>query len=536
MSARPDEAPRAPESLPARSRLPNAMALALAALLIASAYVPPWELFHDELYYWAGAQRLGLGYVDHPPLAPWLLRLVTAVLGDGRLAFRIVPALCGAATLLLASAMARRFGAGAWGQATAGLAVATTPVFLTFFSFYSVNALELLLWTAICCAFADLVRSGDERRWVAIGALAGVAALDKHTVALLGVGLLAGILTSPMRAHLRRRWIWMGGALALLCALPNLAWNQAHEWPSLDFYRSRGEGILPASFGEALFLQVMAFSPANALLWLPGLAFLLFSRRMRPYRPLGVAFLLLLVGILVSGQRRADRIGGIYPVAFAAGAAFWERGSGRSARIARASISTLVLGVGILLLPISLTLFPPERVEAFFQRLGEPPEIETGDVGQWMPLTLLGRLEWRRFGEEVFDAFDALPAEDRAHSVILTPHWLYAAVLEYYGRDRELAPVVSPHNAYAFWHGGASELAGRDRVITVAIPQEVAERWFAEVRPLAVFECAYCTAWRPDIPVLLARGSSRPLADLLEEWRTYSIGLVPALAPNEDYE
>jgi hypothetical protein len=514
--------------VPATRWLPIAMACALAALLLASSAVPPWELFHDEFYYWVGAQRLEFGYVDHPPLAPWLLRAATAVFGDGRLGFRIVPALCAAGTLLLTAGMARRFGAGAWGQVTAGLAIATAPVFLTFFSFYSVNALELLLWTAICCALAELVHSGNERGWLAIGALAGLAALNKHTVALLAVGIVAGLLASPLRSHLRRRWIWLGAALALACALPNLAWNFAHDWPSLAFYQNRGAGILPATFGEALELQIMAYNPANVLLWLPGLLFLLVAERARPYRPLGIAFLLLSVGILLSGQRRGDRIAGVYPIAFAAGAAFWNQWQGRGSAVVRAVLPALVLGLGIFLSPASLTLFPPERVEAFFQLIDERPEIETGDVGNWMPLTLLGRLEWRRFSEEVFAAIDTLPEKERSRAVILAPHWVYAAVLEYYGRERALPPVVSPHNAYYFWRDAA---AGRDRAITVAIQREVAERHFEEVRPLALFECERCTGARPDLPVLLALGSERPLVELLEDWRTFDIRGAPTLTP-----
>lgn len=514
------------DRVPAAHWLPRLIAWALPALLLVSSVVPPWELFHDEFYYWVGAQRLEFGYVDHPPLAPWLLRAVTAVFGDGRLGLRIVPALCAAGTILLTAGMARRFGAGAWGQTLAALAVATAPVFLTFYSFYSVNALELLLWTALCRVFAELLRDGDERRWLAIGALAGVAALNKHTVLLLGAGLLAGLLASPLRTHLRRRWIWLGGGVALLCALPNLVWNAAHGWPSLVFYQNRGAGILPATLGEALELQITAYNPANVLLWLPGLLFLLFSARARRYRPLGIAFGLLFAMIVLSGQRRGDRIAGVYPIAFAAGAAYWEQWRGRGRMVIRAGLPALVLGLGIFLSPASLTLFPPERVEALFRAIDQRPEIETGDVGQWMPLTLLGRLEWKRFSEEVIAAVEALPEEERARAVILSPHWVYAGVIEYYGRERDLPPVVSPHNAYYFWRDAA---AGRDRVIAVGIPRERIESYFDEVRPLALFECRRCSGARSDMTVLLASGSEQTLVELLEEWRTFDIREAPAL-------
>ena len=109
------------------------LALGYAALELGSGWVPPWELFHDELYYWAGSRRLELGYVDHPPLAPWVLAGVVALLGEGRLAFGLPMALCGAGTVFLTGAMARRLGADTFGQLLAGLGAAVAPVPLIFF-------------------------------------------------------------------------------------------------------------------------------------------------------------------------------------------------------------------------------------------------------------------------------------------------------------------------------------------------------------------------------------------------------------------
>ena len=123
----------------------------LAALEVGSGLLPPYGLFHDELYYWAGAVRPGFGYVDHPPLAPWLLAATHLFFGDGHASFAIVPALCAVSTVVLTGRIAQLLGADSWGQMVAGLAVAIAPIYLIFFSFYSVNAIELLLWTAACC-------------------------------------------------------------------------------------------------------------------------------------------------------------------------------------------------------------------------------------------------------------------------------------------------------------------------------------------------------------------------------------------------
>ena len=510
-------------------RPPSALlliALAAAGIELATAWVPPYGLYHDELYYWAGAQRLGLGYVDHPPLAPWLLAASTAVLGDGRLAFRLLPALCFAGTVLLAGALAQRFGAGRFGQTLAGLGVAVMPFSLILFSFYSVNAFELLLWTATCFLLVELIRTGDARLWLGIGALAGIGLLNKHTFALLGAGLALGVVATPLRAQLRSRWLWLGGAVALLLALPNLVWNAQHDWPSLAFYRSRPAADLPATVGEALELQILGANPANLLLWLPGFFFLLRAQRLRPYRPLAIAFATLFVVILLSGHRRADRIAGSYPVVLAAGASFWDQWRGRGYRGVRVAVVGALLAFGAFVLPAAIPLLPPPAVAKYFEALGDAPNIEASDVGQAIPLFFAGRLDWERFADEVAAAWESVPAAERERAVMLAPHWVFASVLEYYGRDRGFPPVVAPHNAYSFWR---HEAAGRDVVLAVAIPADVLARSFAETRELGAFRCAYCTSFRPDLPLVLASGPVRPLEALLSEWRHFSIEGTPHL-------
>jgi hypothetical protein len=505
------------------------LALAFAALVIGGR-VEPYGLFHDELYYWAGAQRLGLGYVDHPPLAPWVLRGSTALFGDGRLGFGLVPALCAAGTVLLTGLMARRLGAGRFGQLLAGLCVATAPIFLVFGSFFSVNALEILLWTLACFLLLELIRTGNERLWLGIGLVAGLGLLNKHTFALLAFGLGVGIVATPLRTQLRSRWLWLGAAVALVLALPNLYWNLANGWPSLAFYRSRPAMNVPTSFVQALVLQIAGMNPASVLVWVAGLLFLLFSREARKQRALGVAFLVLLAVMLFSGQRRVDRIAGSFPIAFAAGAAFWEGWRGRGSRAVRWALPALLLALGVLLLPASLPVLPPEAVARYFEAVGEKPDIEAVDAGHAIPLHLRGRLEGERLAERVVTTWESLPSEERGRAVVLTPHWVFAALVEYYGRDRDLPPVVSPHNAYWFWRADAT---GRDVAVAIAIEPDVLARSFAKTRRVGTLRCEPCVGagFHADLPLVVASDPVRPLEDLLGDWRHFGIDPAPGLRP-----
>jgi 4-amino-4-deoxy-L-arabinose transferase-like glycosyltransferase len=195
------------------------------------------DYFLDELYYLACAARPGLGYVDHPPLAPLLLGLVRAVLGDSLLAVRLLPAACGVATILLTARLAHIWGVGTHGQLLASLAVACAPVILTMSGFFSPNAIELLLWTGCWSALVEISRRDRMRDWLLLGALLGLGFENKHTVVTLAVAISFGLLVARGPKLLRQTGPWAGLALALALALPNLLFQVQHDWTSLEFYR-----------------------------------------------------------------------------------------------------------------------------------------------------------------------------------------------------------------------------------------------------------------------------------------------------------
>src|ERR1022692_3764891 len=79
--------------------------------------------FGDELYYLACAQHLAWGYVDQPPLIALVAKIVRLTLGDSLSALRLIPALAGTGSVLLAGLMARELGGRRFAQTLAALAV-----------------------------------------------------------------------------------------------------------------------------------------------------------------------------------------------------------------------------------------------------------------------------------------------------------------------------------------------------------------------------------------------------------------------------
>src|SRR5262245_53738632 len=86
--------------------------LVLCKLVLHASAITSYGYFRDELYYLASASHLDWGYVDNPPLSIGVLALVRALLGDSLPAIRLVPALAGAALMIVTALLARALGGG----------------------------------------------------------------------------------------------------------------------------------------------------------------------------------------------------------------------------------------------------------------------------------------------------------------------------------------------------------------------------------------------------------------------------------------
>lgn len=228
----------APASLPVSRAV---YALAIAAIALHVAFSGRYGYFRDELYYAACGQRLAWGYVDHAPLAPLLARLSRALLGDSLSALRFLPALAASAKVLLSGWLARELGGGKYAQFLAAFCVLLAPIYLTFDSFFSMNAFEPVFWTACAAIVLRILNGGNPKLWLLFGLSAGLGILNKHSMLLFGSGIALGLLATSARRHFRQPWIWLGAGIVFLCFLPNLLWEIQNGWPTLAPV-SRGDG------------------------------------------------------------------------------------------------------------------------------------------------------------------------------------------------------------------------------------------------------------------------------------------------------
>src|SRR3954453_3895190 len=80
------------------------------ALHLATTGLFGYGFFIDGLYFVACSEHPSWGFVDMPPLFPAITALIRATLGDSLFAVRLLPALSGAALVLITGLMARDLG------------------------------------------------------------------------------------------------------------------------------------------------------------------------------------------------------------------------------------------------------------------------------------------------------------------------------------------------------------------------------------------------------------------------------------------
>lgn len=465
-----------------------------------------YGVFRDELYYLANAEHLAFGYVDHPPLAPLLLSAVSATLGESTVALRLLPALAGGGTVLLAGLTARRLGGGLMAQVIAALCVVAVPVYGGIFGFYSMNAFEILLWAGAAYVVVVLLAADRPRLWLLFGLLVGIGLENKHTFAIFAIGLVLGLLIHR-RSPFRSRWLWLGGLLALVIFLPNLVWQVQHGWPTLEFYAGAAGKNIATSPIEVLLYQVLAMNPVLVAVWLLGLVWVL---RDQNFRPLAWSYLAPLLLLMVLGSSRPDRLASAYVPLFAAGAVGIEQLARRYVwRWLPGAAATVAVVSAVIMLPLGLPLLPPQTTARYTAAFGIG-SFEEGITAE-LPQYFADRFGWQELTMTVAQVYQQLPSEERAKAAIFTNNYGEAGAIRYYGRSYGLPEPISGHNNYWLW--GPGNWSG-EVLIVVNIPQEQVERFYSSVEQVASTSCRYCVNYENNAPIIVAKEPKMPLAEM----------------------
>ena len=194
-------------------------------------------------------------------------------------------------SIVLSVLTTREVGGGRLAQVLTAWSMAFAAMTLLSGHLLSTASLDLVLWAAVLLAVTRAILRAEPRWWLVAGALVGVATYNKLLIGMLLVSLAAGLLMVGPRSLLRSRHVWLGAAIALVLALPNLLYQLTHDLPQLTMAAALSENNADDVRVQVLPMQLLLIGPLLAPVWIAGLVALLRRPAFRPVRAVAVAYL-----------------------------------------------------------------------------------------------------------------------------------------------------------------------------------------------------------------------------------------------------
>jgi hypothetical protein len=455
--------------------------LGAVTLLLQMTFDGRYGYFRDELYYIACSKHLAFGYVDMAPLIAWLTRASHLMLGDSLHAIRFLPALANGLEVVLTAYITRELGGKRWAIFMACVTVMLAPVALGNGARLAMNALEPCFWMGCVYALLLAINRRQPRLLVWCGVLLGFGLLNKHSTLFFLGALAAGLLLTPERRLLASKWFWIAAAIAFLICLPNFIWEYAHQFPTLEDLRNvkathKNIELPPIPFIKQ---QIMMLNPISNLVWIAGLAFLLFHRAAQQFRFLGFTYLVFLV-VMMALHGKDYYLAPIYPMLFAAGGVFWETLTQAKPRLrwVRYALPCVVVAICLLSVPLAIPVLPPDRIMPYMRGLGiGMTRTETTMTGM-LPQHFADEFGWEEMVSTVAGVYNSLPPEQRAKTAILGGNYGQAGAIDFFGPRYGLPSSISAHQNYYYW--GPREYTG-ESVILLGWSLQSGQHWCGSV-------------------------------------------------------
>ncbi len=441
-------------------------ALTVGKLVLHLATANRYGVFRDEMYGLACARHLDWGYISHPPGGIFLTWIASHLFGDSLLGLRLLPALAGAALVLLTGRVTRAIGGGAFAQVLASLVVCLAPVYLIFDHWLTMNAFEPVIWLGCIYSIVRVVNTNDGRYWIIFGVLAGLGLETKYSILFLVIGALVGLAFTPQRRWLASGYLWIGLAICGAIALPNFLWQLKFGFPFLEHLHHVASNHRDVVRGPIDFIldQMLMMEPTSALIWIGGGVWLLIGPSRGRYGVLGWIFIVVL-GAFIALKGKNYYVSPVYPAVFAAGAvAFEQLTQLPSRRWTRGAYVGLVIFGGLLFLPMSVPLLSPENFVRYQNRFGLPaPVVSEHQNNGPLPQYFADEFGWEDMVREVARVYHTLSPEEQKRTAIFSNSWGDAAAVDFFGPKYGLPRAICKNDSY--WDWGPRDYTGEIMIV-----------------------------------------------------------------------
>ena len=215
-----------------------AVIIITASFLLRLLFLGSFNLLVEEAYYWNYAEHLDFGYLDHPPMVAFLIKISTLIFGTNEFGVRLPALICWMIATFFIFKLTRLINYKSSQYAVFLLAI--LPFFFLQSLVITPDQPLLACWSAaLYCLYRALVFN-ESKYWYATGIFIGLGMLSKYTIVLLGLAtLIYAIIIPSARPWLKRREPYISALIAAIIFSPVIYWNATHGWASFVFQSTR---------------------------------------------------------------------------------------------------------------------------------------------------------------------------------------------------------------------------------------------------------------------------------------------------------
>ncbi|MBB5397711.1 glycosyltransferase family 39 protein [Mucilaginibacter sp. AK015] len=413
--------------------------------------------FHrDELLHLVLGDHLDWGYKEVPPFIALLAKISLTVFGDSVFAARIFSTIASGFIIWLTGQITAELGGRRFAISLACLALIFSPAFAASGYLFQPVVFDQLWWVVTVWLFVRYLNTASVKYLYWLGVAVGVGMLTKYTMVFFTVSLIIGILISRERKLLFNKHVIYSALIATLIFLPNVIWQFAHHLPVIHHMKELRATQLDYVHPSDFIKQQLLVNGTALFVWLTGFISLLFSFRLRRFRFMAIAYVLIFLFLLQMNGKNYYLFGA-YPMLFAAGGFAFERILNRKANVLRTAAMVLFILPNLLLLPLVLPLLPLNTTASFIKnqtnRYSFLKFIVTWEDQKQHPLTqdYADMLGWEEMAKKVSDTYHALTPEQQKNTQLYADNYGLAGALHHYRHKYNLPEVVCLNSSFQLW-------------------------------------------------------------------------------------
>ncbi|MGY3053787.1 hypothetical protein ACVWYG_001988 [Pedobacter sp. UYEF25] len=430
--------------------------IAFAQILLHLIAINAYGFHEDELLYILLGNHLAWGYIETGPLIAVVGDVSKAFFGDSLIAMRIFPAIFAAVIVLLTGIVTIRLGGKYLAVIIACTAVAFSPAFLASGALFIPQVFDELFWLLTAYLVVCWIQKPKDNYLYGLGVVIGLGILLKYTLILYVFGILLGILFTPkLRGLFKTKAFYLAILISIIVLLPHLVWQFEHRLPALTHYHELKKTQLNYLYRIDFLIQQLLVNGPAVFVWLAGLIYLFYSKKLKQYRFFGISFFTVMIVLAILKGKPYYGFGA-YPPLFVTGALFLEKFLNVKNQIIKALLLFILIVPNLLLSVIVLPLLPIENAAKVFYwarcHLGITFTVRWEDqkihsVNQ----NYADMIGWEELAQKTSALYKTLAPAEKKKTIIYTESYGIASAMSYYGKYYPLPKVVSLNGSLALW-------------------------------------------------------------------------------------